>query len=303
MRFLFRFLLLVLVGAGLAAAGGYVYLRQSLPLVEGQISLAGLNGQAEVLRDRFGIPHIFAASLEDAHFALGFVHAQDRLWQMEMNRRIAAGRLAEVVGTPGLETDRFMRTLGVRRAAEANLRRFDAETLRLLEAYAAGVNAFLVSGAVLPPEFWILRVTPEPWTPADSVGWMKMMAWDLGGNWRNELLRLQLARRLSSARIQEFLAPYPGDAAVELPDLKKFYEGLEKRSTGVARNDEQKIGTDPFSQAEKGSVPIFGGASNSWVVSGARSATGKPLLANDPHLGLTAPPVWYFAQLHAPGLA
>ena len=297
MRFLFRILLLAVLGAGLAAAGGTLYLRQSLPVVEGRISIEGLGKEAEVLRDRFGIPHIFAASLEDAHFTLGFVHAQDRLWQMEMNRRIAAGRLAEVVGPPGLETDRFMRTLGVRRVAEANLRRFDAETLRLLGAYAAGVNAFIASGAVLPPEFWILRVSPEPWTPADSVGWMKMMAWDLGGNWRSELLRLQLARRLPTARIQEFLPPYPGDAAVELPDLKKFYEGLEKKSTGVAG----KIGTDPFSQ-EMGSVPIFGGASNSWVVSGARSATGKPLLANDPHLGLTAPPVWYFAHLHAPGL-
>ena len=291
MRFLFRILLLVLVGAGLTTAGGYLYLRRSLPLVEGQISLAGLAGRAEILRDGFGIPHIFAASLEDAHFALGFVHAQDRLWQMEMNRRIAAGRLAEVVGPPGLETDRFMRTLGVRRAAEANLQRFDAETIRLLEAYAAGVNAFIASGAVLPPEFWILRVSPEPWTSADSVGWMKMMAWDLGGNWRSELLRLQLARRLPTARIQEFLAPYPGDTAIELPDLKKLYEGLEKRSTGVARSNNY----DPD--------PEFGGgASNSWVVSGTRSATGKPLLANDPHLGLTAPPVWYFAHLHAPGL-
>src|SRR5688572_29470679 len=286
MRFLFRFLLLALVGAGLTAAGGYLYLRQSLPVVEGQISLAGLNGPAEVLRDRFGIPHIFAASLEDASFALGFVHAQDRLWQMEMNRRIANGRLAEVVGPPGLETDRFMRTLGVRRAAEANLRRFDAETLRVLDAYAAGVNAFIASGAVLPPEFWILRVSPEPWTPADSVGWMKMMAWDLGGNWRSELLRLQLARRVATGRIQELLPPYPGDAPVELPDLKKLYEGLEKKSTGMA----QKTGSDPISKAEIGSDPIFGGASNSWVVSGARSATGKPLLANDPHLGLTAPP-------------
>ena len=289
MRFLFRFLILVLVGGALTAGAGYVYLRRSLPLVEGQVSLPGLTGPVEVLRDRFGIPHIFAAAPEDASFALGFAHAQDRLWQMEMNRRIAAGRVAEVVGPPGLETDRFMRTLGVRRVAEANLRRFDAETLRHLEAYAAGVNAFIASDAVLPPEFWILRVTPEPWTPADSVAWMKMMAWDLGGNWRSELLRLHLARRLPSARIQEFLAPYPGDAPVELPDLKKFYEGLEKKGTGVARANNY----DPD--------PEFG-ASNSWVVSGARSATGKPLLANDPHLGLTAPAVWYFAHLQAPGL-
>jgi penicillin amidase len=298
-RFLFRFLVLVIVGAALTAGAGYVYLRRSLPVVEGEISLTGLTGPVEILRDRFAIPHIFAAAPEDASFALGFAHAQDRLWQMEMNRRIAAGRLAEVVGPPGLETDRFMRTLGVRRVAEANLRRLDAETLGHLEAYAAGVNAFIASGAVLPPEFWILRVTPEPWMPADSVAWMKMMAWDLGGNWRSELLRLQLARRVPTARIQEFLAPYPGDAPVELPDLKKFYEGLEKKGTGVAT----KIGSDPISKAEMGSDPNFGGASNSWVVSGARSATGKPLLANDPHLGLTAPPVWYFAHLEAPGFS
>ena len=161
---------------GLAASAAYLYLRQSLPQTEGEIRLAGLGARAEVLRDRHGIPHIFAASLEDAHFALGFVHAQDRLWQMEMNRRIGSGRMAEVLGPGALEVDRLMRTLGLRRVAEENLRRYDDETLRLLDAYAAGVNAFLAGDPVLPPEFLILGVRPEAWTPVDSVVWTKVMA-------------------------------------------------------------------------------------------------------------------------------
>jgi penicillin amidase len=267
-------------------AGAYLYLRQSLPKTEGDIRLAGLASQVEVLRDRFGIPHIFASSLADASFALGFVHAQDRLWQMEMSRRIAAGRLAEVVGAGGLETDRFLRTLGVRRAAEANLRTLDAETRQLLDAYAAGVNAFLATDPVLPPEFWLTGVRPEPWTPADSVGWVKMMAWDLGGNWRSELLRMRLAKTLPMARIHEFLPPYPGDSVPVIADLKELYGSLEREAVRLAEFAPDKEGL----------------GSNNWVVSGERTASGKPLLANDPHLGLTAPPVWYFAQISAPGV-
>ena len=268
------------------SAGAYLYLRQSLPRTEGEIRLSGLGGPVEVLRDRYGIPHIFAASLEDANFALGFVHAQDRLWQMEMSRRIAAGRLSEIVGAGGLETDRFLRTLGVRRAAEANLRALDADAMKLLQAYAAGVNAFLATGPVLPPEFWIADARPEPWTPADSVSWTKMMAWDLGGNWRNELLRMRLAKTLPLARIHEILPPYPGDKPPMIADLKELYGTMDRDAVRLAQfaPDSEGLG------------------SNNWVVSGARSASGKPLLANDPHLGLSAPPVWYFAHLSAPGM-
>src|SRR6185369_4364799 len=211
MKVIARFTLYTLL-AGLAAGlAAYAYLRQSLPRTMGEIVVAGLSQPVEVLRDAYGIPHIYAASLEDAHFALGYVHAQDRLWQMEMNRRIAAGRLAEVLGPRALESDRFLRTLGVHRVAEANLAHYDGETRRLLDAYAAGVNAFLARRPVLPPEFWLTRASPEPWSAADSVGWMKMMAWYLASNWRSELLRMRLARTLPTARIQEFLPPYPGD--------------------------------------------------------------------------------------------
>ncbi|MEO8144753.1 MAG: penicillin acylase family protein, partial [Betaproteobacteria bacterium] len=290
MRRLFQFSLRFAAAAAILSvlllAGFYFFLRQSLPQTTGEIRLAGLGARAEILRDRYGIPHIFASSPEDASFAVGFVHAQDRLWQMEMSRRIAAGRLSEIVGPGGLEADRFLRTLGVRRSAEANLRTLDTETRKLLDAYAAGVNAFLATDPVLPVEFWLTGARPEPWQPADSVSWIKMMAWDLGGNWRNELLRMRLARTLPLARIHELLPPYPGDPVPVIADLKELYSSMERDAVRLAQfaPDNEGLG------------------SNNWVVSGERSESGKPLLANDPHLGLTAPPVWYFAHISAPGL-
>jgi penicillin amidase len=297
MRLALRVLGLLLLVFAAAAAGCYVYLRQSLPLARGEIALAGLGAPVEVLRDRHGIPHIYAASLEDAHFALGFVHAQDRLWQMEMSRRLGSGWLAEILGPNALEADRFMRTLGLRRVAEVNLVHYDAETRRLLDAYASGVNAYVEQRQVLPPEFWLLGVTPEPWTPIDSIVWTKVMAWDLSGNWRSELLRMRLSRTLTTGRIQELLPPYPGDSPPRLPDLRAFYSAIEKKP---GQTPVFSLGSDP--DLLLGSDPDFLGGSNSWAVSGARSASGKPLLAADPHLGLTAPPVWYFAHLHAPGI-
>src|SRR3954468_1473401 len=286
MKVLGRSVVFTLVAALVGLAGLFFLLRQSLPRTEGEIAVAGLSRPVEILRDAYGIPHIFGATLDDAHFALGYVHAQDRLWQMEMNRRVAAGRLAEVLGAGALESDRFLRTMGVRRSAEANLAHFDADTRQALDAYAAGVNAFLAGRPVLPPEFWLTRSSPEPWSAADSVGWMKMMAWDLGGNWRNELLRMQLAKTLPMARIHEFLPPYPGDPVPDIVDLRQLYGGLEKQPVGVSFLEN----------------PDTAAGSNSWVVSGSSSGSGKPLLANDPHLGLSAPPVWYFAHLHAPGI-
>ena len=294
MRLLLRLVLALAVLLAGAIGAGYVYLRQSLPQTTGELRLAGLSAPVQILRDRYGIPHIFAEREEDAMFALGFAHAQDRLWQMEMNRRVAAGRLAEILGSGALETDRFLRTLGVRRVAEANLRQLDAQTLRQLDAYAAGVNAFLAGDPVLPLEFWLTGVRPEPWTPADSAGWAKMMAWDLGGNWRNELLRMQLAKTLPLARIHEFVAPYPGETPPQIADLKSLYDALEQDGVQLAEDAARLLALAP-------GEPPDGVGSNNWVVSGERSASGKPLLANDPHLGLTAPPVWYFAHLSIAG--
>jgi penicillin amidase len=289
LRLLASLLVLAGAGVGLGVGLGYLYLRQSLPQLEAEIPVSGIGAAVEILRDRYGVPHIFAASERDAHFALGFVHAQDRLWQLEMNRRIGAGRLAEAIGPGALQTDRFMRALGVRRAAQANLPRLDEDARSALDAYAAGVNAVLAAQPVLPPEFILLGVRPEQWTAVDSVSWMKMMAWDLGGNWRNELLRMQLSKTLPLPRIHQFLPPYPGDPVPVIRDLKELYEGLEREPPRIAG---EKSGSDPD----------FLPGSNSWAVSGARSASGKPMLANDPHLGLTAPPLWYLAHLSAPGL-
>jgi penicillin G amidase len=280
---------LVLTGLVMVALlAGYFFLRQSLPRLAGEVRLGGLSAPVEVVRDANAVPHIFAKTWDDAHFALGFVHAQDRLWQMEMNRRIAAGRLAEVLGESALDTDKFFRTLGVRHAAQANLEFLDSETLAALASYAAGVNAYLKSRTgPLPPEFLILGVEPQPWEPADSVAWGKMMAWDLGGNWRTELLRLRLSQKLTPQQISEFLPAYPGDDPLVLPDLRSFYASLaptaERLSQLFPASSESAVG------------------SNNWVVSGAHSETGKPLLANDPHLALATPAIWYFAHLSVAG--
>ncbi|MBL8517468.1 MAG: penicillin acylase family protein [Betaproteobacteria bacterium] len=281
--------LLVLVALVLLAA--WIYLRQSLPGYQGEVKLAGLAGPVEVVRDAHAVPHIQASSWDDAWFALGYVHAQDRLWQMEMNRRIASGRVAEVVGERGLEIDKFMRTLGMRRVAEQNSKVLAPEARRGMERYAAGVNAFLANRkGPLPPEFVIFGITPEPWSVVDSIAWGKMMQWDLSGNWRGELLRLRLSSRLSPTQIAEFLPPYRGDAFNVLPELKTLHAAAE---------DLGEI-ADKLAQAVP-AAPEHAVGSNNWVVAGARSTSGKPLLANDPHLGLSAPAIWYFAHLGVNG--
>ena len=271
----------------LAAGGTYIWARGSLPVMDGTIELAGIRAPIRITRDRHAVPHIYAESVEDVMFGLGFAHAQDRLWQMEINRRIGAGRLSEVLGAATAETDRFLRTLGVRRAAERTYNELDQRTRVVLDSYTAGVNAFLQAhDAPLPPEFLILRHQPEPWEPQDSLVWGKMMAWDLALNWRNELLRLRLSilAGLSPRQISELFPPYPGDAPVALPDLSSVWSETPFDLAGT-----------PLEIA-----PEISNGSNNWVLSGKRTTTGKPLLANDPHLGLGVPSVWYLAHLDSP---
>jgi len=271
------------------AGGGFVYLRGSLPQTDGAIQVTGLTADVSILRDANGIPHITATNQNDALFGLGFAHAQDRLWQMEMNRRIGAGRLSEVFGEKTLAKDKFLRALDVYGYAERTLPNLNAETQSTFEAYTKGVNAFLnTREGPLPPEFHILGVTPEPWTEADSLVWIKMMAWDLGGNWTKELLRFRLAKTVGQDAMQQFIPPYPGERTVDLPNLETLYADIE-------------LDTERLLAAAPPNLPD-GAGSNNWVVSGSRSETGKPLLANDPHLGLAAPSLWYFAHLKAPGL-
>ena len=280
------------------ALGGYVlWLRESLPTIEGTVEVAGIGAAVEIIRDREGVPHIFADSTEDAYFGLGYAHAQDRLWQMEMSRRIGAGRLSELAGAATLVFDKFTRVLGVYRVAERSYAELEPESRRILDAYAGGVNAFLESrSGPLPPEFAVFGllqvvrgggpVRPEPWRPADSLVWIKMMAWNLGGNWFAEIQRARMATRLPAPRLAEFFPAYPDNAPRGMAEMVAAYRDLPlDRIAALA----PELWTE-------------GNGSNNWVVAGERTATGKPLLANDPHLGLTAPAIWYYAHLNAPGL-
>lgn len=290
MRWVLRVLFLLLFGVGVTAVGLYFVSRSSLPDLSGNIHLDyDLEAPIEILRDRHAVPHIQASNRNEAAFGLGFVHAQDRLWQMEVNRRVASGRLAELFGQAALPTDKFLRTLGIRQKAIAAFSSLRPETQAYLQAYADGVNAFLrTRTGALPPEFIAFETEPEPWAPADSLGWLKMMAWDLSGNWGSELARFRLAQRLSRKQIEEFFPPYPGDAPVALADISALYRAVA-----------EDIDLASLMEALP-TPPPEGIGSNNWVVSGQRTVTGSPLLANDPHLGLTSPSIWYFAHLAAP---
>jgi len=272
------------------------YAHQVLPRTDGEISLPGAAAELRIERDADGIPTVRAGSARDAYFGLGVAHAQDRLWQMETHRRIGAGRLAEVFGASALETDRFLRAVGVRRAAAAQWRGLDAASRDALQAYADGVNAVLRKDLrARPPEFVILGIEPEPWDPVDSLAWAIMMAWDLGGNWTTELLRLRLALQMPVARINQLLPAYPGETLPATTDYAALFRGLGL-DAGTAQTAWHGLpGIAPLSGVE-------GVGSNNWVLAGSRTTTGAPLLANDPHLKLSAPALWYFARLHAAGL-
>jgi penicillin G amidase len=281
----------------LAAAVLWGYTKLALPTTEGQISLAGAQGPVRLERDAHGIPSIHADSLRDAYFGLGVAHAQDRLWQLETHRRIGAGRLAEVFGPGALEADRFLRALGVRRAAAAQWKALPESSRQLLQSYADGINAVLRDQLrARPPEFIILGIQPEPWDPVDSLAWAIMMAWDLGGNWQTELLRLRLSLRLPMASINQLLPPYPGEAPLVTTDYAELFRSLNLDANAAVTTSWQRL---PEIAPESG---IEGVGSNNWVLAGKLSTTGKPLLANDPHLKLSAPALWYFARLIVPNL-
>jgi penicillin amidase len=284
-------------GLALVAAGlGYAVLRNTVPSPSGTLALAGLSAPVEVVRDREGVPHIFARSTDDLYMALGFVHAQDRLWQMELQRRTGAGRLSELFGESTFGADVFLRTLDLYGHAERSLTALPAEATAALAAYARGVNAYLTRPLGwleprLPPEFLLLRHQPEPWGPADSAVIIKLMALSLSMNINHEVLRLSLAAQgLTSAEIDDLMPLDAADAPPRLPEIAELYP-LKRAAPPVRRAD----ASDAF-EGMVGSM-IGSGASNNWVVSGARTLSGKPLLANDPHLRLEAPAIWYLAHL------
>ena len=250
----------------------------------GGVNIPGLGAAVAVSLDDDGIPRIAAASERDAAAALGFMHARDRMFQMELMRRNASGRLSEVVGPAALPQDRLMRTLGLRRRAEADLAGVDADTRGLLDTYAAGVNAWIASrGRLAAPEFIPLG-PPERWTPVDSLLWGKTMGLYLSGNWRQEVARAALLQRQPGLRVQDYWPPQDGTPAPEAG----IGTGLATRLAELA-----PAFPAPFTLPDQ--------ASNEWAVDGAHSATGAPLLAGDPHLGFSMPGTWYLARLDMPG--
>ncbi|MGD0186544.1 MAG: penicillin acylase family protein [Roseiarcus sp.] len=272
---------LVVVGA---AAGFYLFYR-AMPAYSGAAPLPGLKAETRVWRDAYGVPHIFAASLDDAARALGYVHASERLYQMEVQRRVGQGRIAEIAGPDLLGVDRLIRTLGFYRLAQSSFAALSPWAQARMQAYADGVNAFLDTHKnALPPEFLILGDTPEPWTPADTLVWGKLMSLDLSVNYALESLRAHLAQKL------------PPDQAAWLFPMPKADWPIT--TSPVAGPSHAELGgpADQFGML----LPERHGASNEWVVSGARTATGKPILANDPHLEIGAPILWYLARIVTP---
>ena len=275
--------LLLLPLLALAALGGALW--WTLPPREGRLELPGLSAPVDIAFDADGIPRIAAASEADAAMALGVLHARDRLFQMETMRRTAAGRLAELAGPAALRLDRFSRTLGLARRAEADLAAQPPEARALLDAYAAGVNAWIAArGRFAAPEFLALGA-PEPWTPRDSLLWGKLMGLYLSGNWRTELERTRLADLLPPDRLEELWPADPSPGRAEVARLEP--DGARRLLAALPR-----FGED---------APLPESASNAWAVSAERSVTGGALLASDPHLGFQAPILWYLARVELPG--
>ncbi len=276
----------------IAAAGAFLLFYWALvyrphPRIEGRLKTPGLAEPVEVLRDRWGVTHLYAKTEADLWFAQGFVHAQDRLWQMEQTRRVAAGRISEGMGEEGLAIDRLARIIGFRRLAEAQVEHLSDDARAVLERYTAGVNAFLERyGRRLPLEFTVLGLKPEPWTLADSLGVSVLLGWALSGNWQEELVRLGFYARLGVEHASELTPDYPQGNPSVLPG--EIAGGLSDTLLGAFREMQSYIG-----------ITAPGQGSNNWVVSGNRSITGKPLLANDPHLAVSMPGLWHLAHLEA----
>lgn len=288
--------------AVIAAATWY----RGVTLPQPDLDLTYQSAAIRIERDDFGAPAIQARSEAAALFGLGVAHAQDRLWQMDFNRRVAQGRLSEVLGAKTIEADRFLRTLGMYRRAERLAADLDPATGALLDAYIAGINHVIAAAAPRPPEF-LLTGAPSParWTRADSMSWMLLMAWDLSAqSHRNELTRMRLAQRLDLDSIDDLRPPYPGDPRAETANYVELYRllgvGASKASDAARQPNKARSNAAIMHGLALGAGEGIG--SNNWVVSGAHTRSGRPMLANDPHLGLYAPSTWYVARMSAPGI-
>ena len=324
----FLIVLAVLLSAALVAGSilAFVTVRKSFPETSGEVSVNALRSEVTVLRDDKGIPQIYADNSEDLFFAQGYVHAQDRFYEMDFRRHVTAGRLAELVGDAALDTDKYVRTLGWRRVAEQELELLDPETTTLLDAYSRGVNSYIndKSGSELSLEYTILGLTgpdyrPEDWTPADSLAWIKAMAWDLRSNMDDEITRALSTEDLTTDQVEELYPDYPNDHEPIVTDNDANVYGGAFKQDGCDDTPDPLTGLVPLcptpglaratvaslKAAQNGAdaLPALLGTgdgigSNSWVVDGDHSKTGEPILANDPHLAPSMPGIWYQVGLH-----
>lgn len=271
-------ILILLLAAALFAN---LYLSRSIEKVEGEIELPVLQEEVTVLTDEHGVPHIRAENEQDLYIAQGYVQAQHRIFQMELSRRQASGTLSEIVGEGAIDQDKYFRALGLRRAAEASYEIYSEESKQVLDWFAAGVNAYIANAIdknSLPPEFLLMGIEPSNWSPIDSLTIGKFMAFDLGGNWERQAFNYHVLDQFPEEKAYELFPVYP-----------------ENRPT-IIEDGELNI----VNSFEHAVIPHEFNGSNNWVVSGEKSASGQPLLANDPHLGLATPSIWLQMHLEAP---
>jgi penicillin amidase len=311
-------LVLALVGVGAYALH---LVRASFPQTSGELEVSGLQGDVDVVRDELGIPNIYADSLEDLFFAQGFVHAQDRFWEMDVRRHITAGRLSEMFGAGQVPTDTFLRTLGWRRIAEQEVELLSERSKLILDAYARGVNAYLAdrSGAELSLEYAVLSLQnpdyePEPWQPADSVAWLKALAWDLRGNMEDEIYRAVMSASMGVEATEQLFPAYPYEVNRPIVEMGAVVDGRFDQDAVAAAGSAPRAASvvdyvsalpalasvnSAVASMEKLLGPSGPGiGSNSWAVAGEKTDTGAPLLANDPHLAPAMPSLWYQSALH-----
>ncbi len=286
---------LILLTLAIAVGGFGAYtVRRSFPQTSGTVQIPGLQNAVDIYRDNYGVPHIYADNVHDLFLAQGYVHAQDRFYQMDFWRHQTAGRLSELYGSGVVDTDQFLRTVGWQRLAEQEYALADAETKTILDAYAEGVNVYIAnrSAADLSLEYAVLALnglqyTPEPWSPPNTLAWAKAMAWDLGGNLDSEIQRAILNQTLGVEKTNDYMPfVYPTDHPIILPDPAISANALAGLQTRAAKLNETLGGK------------FDGIGSNNWVIAGSRTTTGMPLLANDPHLGIQMPSIWYEVGLH-----
>lgn len=279
-----------LIGLGYAARQ---FLRRAVPQTAGNMTIAGLSKPVEIIRDQWGVPHIYAQTEDDLFFAQGYVHAQDRLFQMDANRRVGTGRISEIVGPPGLPSDRMARIFGWKQAAQAQADEVknDPETLAMSNAFASGVNTFIEQGR-LPAEFTLLAFKPEPWGILDSSAWGAVLAWGLSVNWESELIRSILIEQLGTDKARALHPDYT-DSYPTVIDSDKVGAKLAQKLLSAYKNAIHQM---PFR------VPAGQGlGSNNWTISGKHTASGRPILANDPHLPPIFPTIWYENHLEGGG--